>query len=133
MANKIKSFLEVLFRMSSLVSSFLAWDIVYHWIAENNYGLYVVPMSYYLNKIGAGFVLAVIGYYVVNNFLKWSKYSLKKTAVFAAIIVVPLQIMYITKGHFTGAQNLMVIFIHFAIIFSMIWGYFKLYKQDYLV
>lgn len=124
-------FVETAYRMFLLISGFLGIDLIYHYIYETNFNLYVVPVSYYLNKLFYGLPLAIIAYYVVNNLLKL-KYGYKKTSIFALIVVVPLGINYFMTGHFNPAQNIVVVIAHYFMIESLLLIYYKVYDMDYI-
>lgn len=128
----VNGFLEVIFRMFLLISAFTSIDIIYHTLYEKNFNLYVVPLSYYLNKIIVGFFLGVLAYYIINYWLKWTKYSYKKISAFSLFIVVILQLRYITTGHFTLFQNFVVGFAHYIILMGILSVYYKVYGMDYL-
>ena len=129
---KIEGFLEVIFRIFILISAFTAIDIIYHTLYEKNFNLYVVPLSYYLNKILYGFILGVLAYYIINYWLKWTKYSYKKLSAFSLFIVIILQLRYITTGHFTLFQNISVGIAHYIILMGIMSIYYKVYGMDYL-
>ena len=129
---KVNGFLEVLFRIFLLISAFTAIDIIYHYLYEKNFNLYAVPMSYYLNKIIIGVFLGVLAYFIINYWLKWTKYSYKKLSAFSLFIVIILQIRYIATGHFTLFQNFVVGFAHYIILISLMTLYYKVYDMDYL-
>lgn len=128
---KVNGLLEVIFRIFLLISAFTSIDIIYHYLYETNFNLYVVPMSYYLNKILIGTILGIFAYYMINFWLKW-KYSYKKMSVFSLFIVVILQIRYFTTGHFTLFQNFVVGFAHYIILMGLMTIYYKIYDMDYL-
>ena len=129
---KVSGFLEVLFRIFILISTFVSIDIIYHYLYENNFKLYEVPTSYYLNKITYGFLLGIIAYYFINYWLKWTRYSYKKMSLFSLIIIVPLQIRYFMTGHFTMFQNIAIGIAHYVMITSIIVIYYKIYGMDYI-
>lgn len=129
---RVDEFFETIFRIFILVSAFTSIDMLYHAFYEKNFNLYQVPVAYYFNKLMLGFILGVVGYYITNVLLKWTKYNIKKNTLFSIIIVVPLQIMYFTKGHFTLVQNITVGFAHYIILMSIMGIYRKLYGMDYI-
>lgn len=129
---KVNGFLEVVFRMFLLISAFTSLDIIYHYLYENNFNLYVVPISYYLNKILIGVILGVFAYYIINYMLKWTKYSYKKLSLFSLFIVVILQIRYFTTGHFTMFQNIVMATAHYFMLIGLMSLYYKIYDMDYL-
>lgn len=128
----INGFAETIFRIFMLISTFTAVDIIYHYLYETNYGLYAVPMSYYLNKLIVGTILGIVAYIILNNMLKWTKYSYKKISIFSLIIVIPLQIKYFMSGHFTLFQNITIVLAHYAFLLAILTIYYKIYDMDYL-
>lgn len=127
---KAENFMEILFRMFLLIGGFTAIDIIYHYFYEQNFNLYQVPMSYYLNKIVIGFALAVLAYYIVNYMFR--KYSYRKMSVFSLIIVGILQIRYYTTGHFTPFQNIVMFSAHYVMLIAIMTTYYKIYDMDFL-
>ena len=129
---KVNGFLETIFRMFILISTFTAIDMIYHYLYETNYNLYAVPLTYYLNKILIGTILGIFAFYMINYLLKWRKYSYKKLSLFSAFIVIILQIRYFTTGHFTLFQNIVIGFAHYFILIGIVSLYYKIYGMDYL-
>lgn len=129
--NAFTRFIEVVFRIFLLISGFIGVDLIYHYIYENNFALYAVPVSYFFDKLVYGVPLGIVGYYVVNNLLKL-KYSYNKTSIFSLIIVLPLGIRYFTIGHFTTAQNIVVTIAHYFMIETLLLIYYKVYNMDYI-
>ncbi|MEK6878935.1 MAG: hypothetical protein AABY22_04970 [Nanoarchaeota archaeon] len=128
----VSGFLEIIFRMFLLISGFTVLDMFYHLMYEKNFGLYQVHVSYYINKILWGVILAILAYYIINYMLKWTKYSYKKNFIFSLIIVVPLQINYYLKGHFNPVQNIVIIFAHYFMIQTLLYLYYQVYDMDYI-
>ena len=128
----VNGFVEIIFRIFLLISTFISVDMVYHYLYETNYNLYAVSTDYYLNKLWIGVFLGIIAYYIINYWLKWTKYSYKKLSLFSMIIVVPLQIRYFMTGHFTLFQNIVIGFAHYFILISIMTLYYKVYDMDYL-
>lgn len=104
----------------ALVLAFSGIDYFFHLISPN----WAVPEYYFKNKIIWGFLWSIPAAYVALKFSKiW-----QKSLSFSAVISIILQARYYWEGY---PLDFVLIFlgIHFAILFVLSLGMFKIYQR----
>lgn len=114
---KKNSFLDTVVYALTIVIIFTLLDGIFHFFVSG----YHVPATYFINKIWAGFILAVIALYVAQITKNW----FLKSLILASIITFPLQLRYV---FLYGIEwNLVVMALHFSILYIIGLVYFKLH------